>query len=154
LRELRAQSAGEGEAAAQSEPGGSDRRRRTRDAVEAALSDVILLGTQEQVRLAARAADEMVAGRPIETAELVMSLRAFIRDVLDLEAITVEFAIPRQGPTRAGGASARGGRADKQGNTGGGGGRGAGGSVGAGEGASHRGGTGDPEGLSGHSSNV
>ena len=31
----------------------SDRRRRVRDAVEAALSDIILLGTEEQVRLAA-----------------------------------------------------------------------------------------------------
>lgn len=31
----------------------SDRSRRIRDAVEAALSDIILLGTEEQVRLAA-----------------------------------------------------------------------------------------------------
>jgi heme exporter protein D len=44
--------------ALRSEPGnasaatGSDRRRRIRDAVEAALSDVILLGTQAQVELA------------------------------------------------------------------------------------------------------
>ena len=36
--------------------GGSERARRVRDAVEAALSDVILLGTDEQVRLAAHAA--------------------------------------------------------------------------------------------------
>ena len=147
LRELRAQSAesaGEGDAAAQPEPR-SDRRRRTRDAVEAALSDVILLGTQEQVRLAARAANEMVAGRPIETAELVMSLRAFIRDVLDLEAIPGEVGIPRQGPVRAGGASARGGRGEKPGNAGGargggggGGGMGGGGGIGAGDPANER----------------
>ena len=57
-----------------------------RDAVEAALSDVILLGTEEQVRLAARAANEMVAGRSVEIAELVVSLRTFIREVLDLDA--------------------------------------------------------------------
>src|SRR3954471_16199632 len=38
---------------------GSDRRRRMRDAVEAALSDVILLGTAEQVRLASRAAQDL-----------------------------------------------------------------------------------------------
>src|ERR1700689_3661185 len=34
----------------------SDRSRRIRDAVEAALSDIILLGTEEQVRLAAASA--------------------------------------------------------------------------------------------------
>src|SRR5690606_7049390 len=50
-----------------SESPGSDRSRRIRDAVEAALSDIILLGTDEQVRLAARAATELVAGRPIHT---------------------------------------------------------------------------------------
>lgn len=78
----------------------SERRRRVRDAVEAALSDIILLGTEEQVRLAARAATEMVAGRPIHTAELVISLRNFIRGVLNLEAVPVNVAIPSQGPAR------------------------------------------------------
>jgi hypothetical protein len=77
-----------------------------RDAVEAALSDVILLGTEEQVRLAARAANEMVAGRSVEIAELVVSLRTFIREVLDLDAVPPEVTIPRQGPLRAGGARA------------------------------------------------
>lgn len=62
----------------------SERRRRIRDAVEAALSDVILLGTEEQVRLAALAASEMVAGRNVEVAPLVISLRDFIRQALDL----------------------------------------------------------------------
>src|SRR5690606_34373175 len=38
-----------------------ERARRMRDIVEAALSDIILLGTEDQVRLAARAAREMVA---------------------------------------------------------------------------------------------
>ncbi|MEQ1784099.1 MAG: hypothetical protein ABMA14_22305, partial [Hyphomonadaceae bacterium] len=37
---------------------GSDRVRRIRDAVEAALSDIILLGTEEHVRLAGQAARE------------------------------------------------------------------------------------------------
>ncbi|CAG2157737.1 hypothetical protein [Cupriavidus numazuensis] len=80
----------------------TDRARRIRDAVEAALSDVILLGTEEQVRLAAAAASELVAGRPVHTAELVVSLRNFIRDVLDLDPVPREIAIPRQGPTRPG----------------------------------------------------
>lgn len=40
----------------------AERRRRTRDAVEAALSDVILLGTEEQVLMATQVANDMVAG--------------------------------------------------------------------------------------------
>ena len=47
-----------------SEPG-SDRARRIRDAVEAALSDILLLGTDDQVRLAAHAATELSQGRPV-----------------------------------------------------------------------------------------
>ncbi|PZN95762.1 MAG: hypothetical protein DCF30_18440, partial [Hyphomicrobiales bacterium] len=46
---------------------GSDRSRRIRDAVEAALSDILLLGTDEHVRLAERAARELVAGRSVHT---------------------------------------------------------------------------------------
>ncbi len=79
---------------------GSDRSRRIRDAVEAALSDIILLGTEEQVRLAANAASELAAGRPVHTHELVVSLRDFIRRVLDLEAVPANLPIPKQGPTR------------------------------------------------------
>jgi len=75
----------------------SDRSRRIRDAVEAALSDIILLGTEDQVRLAAAAAAELAAGRPVETAALVISLRDFIRQVLDLQPVPPELAIPKQG---------------------------------------------------------
>lgn len=118
----------------------SERRRRTRDAVEAALSDVVLLGTAEQVRLAAQAADDMVAGRMIETAALVRSLRDFIRDVLDLEAVPVDLQIPHQGPVRsspAGGRSSAansGGRASGAGEQGGAG-MAAGGALGLGAGS-------------------
>ena len=125
-----------GEASAHDEPMASDRPRRMRDAVEAALSDILLLGTEEQVRLAARAASEMAAGRPIHTAELVVSLRRFIREVLDLADVPVDLVIPRQGPTRPaatgraraeGGAGAGGGRAGSgQGAAGGGAGMGVG----------------------------
>ena len=80
---------------------GSDRSRRIRDAVEAALSDIILLGTEEQVRLAAAAAAELAGGRTVETAALVVSLRDFIRQVLDLQPIPSEVLIPKQGPSRA-----------------------------------------------------
>src|ERR1700691_4703195 len=80
---------------------GSDRSRRIRDAVEASLSDIILLGTEEQVRLAAAAASELAAGRPVETAALVVCLRDFIRQVLDLQPVPSELIIPKQGPSRA-----------------------------------------------------
>jgi hypothetical protein len=79
---------------------GSDRSRRIRDAVESSLSDVILLGTEEQVRLAAAAAAELAAGRPVETAALVVSLRDFIRAVLDLQPVPSHVSIPKQGPAR------------------------------------------------------
>jgi hypothetical protein len=101
---------------------GSDRARRVRDAVEAALSDIILLGTEEQVRLAARAAHELASGRRVDTQELVVALRAFIREALDLAPIPADLALPLQGPARP---SASGGRdkADKaEGRQGGGGG--------------------------------
>jgi uncharacterized membrane protein YgcG len=78
----------------------AERPRRIRDAVEAALSDIILLGTEAQVELAARAATELTEGRPIHTAALVTSLRNFIRQVLDLEPIPAKLTIPQQGPTR------------------------------------------------------
>ncbi|MBA8880698.1 hypothetical protein [Phyllobacterium myrsinacearum] len=81
-------------------PRRSDRPRRIRDAVEAALSDVILLGTDEQVRLAERAARELVAGRPVHTHELVIALRNFIRKALDLDPVPTDLSIPMQGPTR------------------------------------------------------
>ena len=106
----------------------SDRSRRTRDAVEAALADIILLGTVEQVQLASTAARDMAAGQPIHTAELVISLRNFIRVALGLGHIPDAVEIPYQGPTRvqSGGNRNRGGE--------GGGGRGGGGGAGGGGG--------------------
>ena len=110
---------------------GADRSRRMRDMVEAALSDIILLGTEEQVRLAAIAASELAAGRATHTAELVVSLRTFIRQVLDLDAVPSDISIPRQGPSRpsnARGKSDGGGRDDaNRGGGKGGGGMGGGG---------------------------
>ena len=76
-------------------------------------SDVILLGTEAQVRMAAQAATDMAAGRSVSTAELVGSLRAFIREVLELEPLPAGLAIPDQGPARgSGGAGARRGRGE------------------------------------------
>jgi hypothetical protein len=123
---------------ADTERSSSDRPRRIRDAVEAALSDIILLGTEEQVRLAARAATELAEGRPVHTADLVISLRDFIRGVLDLDPVPAELVIPKQGPARpaAGRAGKSEGAADSRGDKAGGGrSAGGGGMLGAGMGA-------------------
>jgi hypothetical protein len=116
---------------------GSDRSRRIRDAVEASLSDIILLGTEGQVRLAAAAATELAAGRPVETAALVVCLRDFIRQVLDLQPVPSQLMIPKQGPSRATPMKA-GKEGEKNGAKQGGGGMGAGsGAAGLGGGFSH-----------------
>lgn len=110
LRDLRRRAQAEDAAAdqAQDDPAeGSDRARRIRDAVEAALADIVLLGTEEHVRLAERAARDLVEGRTVHLHELVVSLRDFIRDALDLDPIPDDLAIPVQGPVRPQGAAAR-----------------------------------------------
>lgn len=106
----------------------SDRTRQVRDAVEGALSDILLLGTEEQVRLAERAARELAAGRPVHVHDLVTSLRNFIRKALDLEPMPADLALPPQGPARPS-AGGKGGR-DAASGRGGGGGGGGGGSMG------------------------
>ena len=127
LRDLRKAAASEEAAIDLSRAEGgeqSDRARRIRDAVEGALSDIILLGTEEQVRLAADAAAKLAAGEPVPTQALVASLRAFIRDALDLDPVPGDIVIPQQGPTRPapGGGRGGGGNGER-----GGGGRGGGG---------------------------
>lgn len=114
---------------------GSDRTRRIRDAVEAALSDIILLGTEEHVRLAGRAAGELVSGRPVHTHELVVSLRGFIREALDLDPIPGDLAIPMQGPTRPSGGGGKGERRKPDSRGGGGMGMGGGSGTGLGMGS-------------------
>ncbi|WP_036172550.1 hypothetical protein [Massilia sp. 9096] len=94
LRALRAGAGTESTAAS------FDRARRIRDAVEAALADILLLGTEEHCRLAGQAANDMAAGRPIHTADLVIALRSFIREALDLGPVPADVPIPLQGPTR------------------------------------------------------
>lgn len=113
----------------------TERRRRMRDAVEAALSDIILLGTEAQVALAARAAQDMVAGRTVRTSELVVSLRNFIRQALDLEAIAESIDVPEQGPQRIASGGGSGRRNSGNGGNTAGGGRGGGSSGGGGGGA-------------------
>jgi len=147
LRDLRTlaqpQPGAEAEAAAAQEARrSSDRARRTRDAVEAALADILLLGTEEHCRLAGQAASDMAAGRPIHTADLVISLRAFVREALDLGPIPGDVVIPLQGPTRTQGGAGRGKGEGGGGKGGGGAGAGGGGGgmgmgVGMGLGAGH-----------------
>lgn len=112
-----------------------ERVRQMRDAVELALSDIILLGTDEHVRLAEKAARELVAGNLVHTHELVVSLRNFIRSALDLSAIPADLDIPMQGPTRpssSAGGRGKGGGGQQGGGSGGGGGGGGGGAGGGG----------------------
>ena len=139
LRDLRLRAAETAPAATGDVPteDGSDRARRIRDAVEAALSDILLLGTEEQVRLAERAARDMVAGRTVEVGPLVVSLRNFIREALDLDPVPASLAIPPQGPARPASSPGkqRGGGEGRQGRGGGGGGgAGMGGGMGMGMG--------------------
>lgn len=137
LRDLRQRSAPAAESEdvavldlASESAGTSDRARRIRDTVEAALSDIILLGTEQHVRLAERAVRELVAGRPVHTHELVVSLRDFIRQALDLDPIPADLAIPMQGPARPSSSAGRGkgdgGKDSRQGGGEKGGGMGAG----------------------------
>lgn len=136
LRDLRKRHAEAGADAGIELPGGSDRARRMRDAVEAALSDIILLGTEQQVRLATAAANELVEGRAIHTHELVVSLRDFVREALDLDPVPGNLHMPQQGPTRPGSGSGGGrGKGGEGGGDGKGGGRGGGGGMGGGMGA-------------------
>lgn len=122
MRDIRRGGAADDDAAAHER---SDRARRIRDAVESALSDIILLGTEDQVRLAEQAARDLVAGRPVRTHALVVSLRDFIRKALDLTPVPRGLDIPPQGPARPSGSKS--GRDDaKGGGSGGGGGGGMG----------------------------
>ena len=146
LREIRAAERAAAEAGGEAVPPRTmseetfERVRQMRDAVELALSDIILLGTDEHVRLAEKAARELVAGKSIQTHELVVSLRNFIRSALDLSAIPADLEIPMQGPTRPSsstGARGKGG-AGQQGERGAGGGGGGGGGMGMGMGVGGR----------------
>ena len=51
--------------------------------------------------MAAAAAAELAAGRPVETSTLVVCLRDFIRQALDLQPVPSHLLIPKQGPSRA-----------------------------------------------------
>lgn len=124
LRDLRRASV-EGDKADGGERPGSERARRTRDAVEAALSDIVLFGTESQVELAASIMRDMAAGRPAHVHELVVSLRDHVRDVLDLDPVPATLLIPHQGPARPSGSGSRG--SQREGGRAGGGGRGGGG---------------------------
>jgi len=130
----------------------SGRSRRIRDAVEAALADIILLGTEAQVRLAEKAARELVAGRAVPVHDLVVSLRDFIREALDLDPIPAGLDIPRQGPVRPSGSGAKAGGRER--GEGGGSGRSGGDGIGgggmSGGGMVGGGGLGSPLGTSHH----
>ncbi|MGB0400690.1 MAG: hypothetical protein ACPGFE_12235, partial [Stenotrophomonas sp.] len=80
----------------------------------------------------------LAQGRPVHTHDLVVSLRDFVREALDLAPIPADLQIPPQGPTRPGASGGGKGRNDgdakggRAGGGGGGGGMGAGMGLGAG----------------------
>lgn len=127
LRDMKQRDGGSQDVSSLELSGSTERARRIRDAVESALSDIILLGTEEHVRLAVKAASELVQGRNVHTHDLVVALRDFIRKALDIERIPSTLEVPRQGPSRP--ASSGGGR-----EKGDGGGKGGGGDMGGGGG--------------------
>jgi len=91
---------------------------------------------------------ELIAGRPVHISELVVSLRDFIREALDLAPIPSDLAIPMQGPARPSSGGGRGkGEGGLKGSRGGGGG-GMGAGMGMGGGGMGMGGDGSP--LSDH----
>jgi hypothetical protein len=126
MRDVRKALGGDTDVPSQDTPS-SERSRRIRDAVEAALSDIILLGTEEQVRLAAEASRQLVAGERVHTGTLVISLRDFIRQSLDLAPIPADAEVPAQGPARPQGSGSRGNQGDGRRGGGAGMGMGAGG---------------------------
>ncbi len=128
LRDMKQHDGGSSDVSSLELSGSTDRARRIRDAVESALSDIILLGTEEHVRLAVKAASELVQGRNVHTHDLVVALRDFIRKALDIERIPSTLEIPRQGPSRP--ASSGGGREKGEGGGKGGGGGDMGGGMG------------------------
>jgi hypothetical protein len=97
LKRLAAEAEGAEQAGAEPPPG-SERARRVRDAVEAALSYIVLFGTERQVDLAAAAMRDMAAGSPVHVHDLVVSLRDYVREVLDLDPIPASVVIPAQVP--------------------------------------------------------
>ena len=107
LREIKQRNGNSEDTAPLELSGNSERARRIRDAVESALSDIILLGTEEHVRLAVRAASELAQGRNVHTHDLVVALRDFIRKALDIERIPSDLTLPRQGPSRPSGSGGR-----------------------------------------------
>ena len=81
-----------------------------RHQVEAALSDVILFGTSEQVQMATSCATAMPAGQPPPFDALVASLRNDLRVELGLDALPPELNVPPLGPSRYSQRGERGGR--------------------------------------------
>lgn len=110
---------------------------------------------RKQVRLAARAGHELATGKLVQTQELVVSLRVFIREALDLDPIPSDLAIPLQGPARL---SAAGGRekADKaEGRqAGGGAGMGMSGGLALGSGSHHEDGEEEKDGADSSASHI
>lgn len=96
-----------------------------REQLEAGLSDVILFGSLRQVELASECARALVRDEPVDYQQLILDLRATLREQLGLEPIPDAIEIPAAGPAPARGGSE--GQSRGRGDRGGGGGMGGGG---------------------------
>lgn len=93
-----------------------------REQLEAALSDIILFGSLRQVELASTCVRALGTDVPVDYQELIVDLRATLREQLGLDAIPDTIDIPAAGPAPA----RRGEEGSRRGRTGGGGGGGGG----------------------------
>jgi type II secretory pathway pseudopilin PulG len=109
-----------------------------RGAIEAALSDILLFGSANQVAMAAACANALVDGDVPPLSALVTDLRRDLRAQLGLAPLDEALALPQPGPLRGGRAARRNGesREAEMAGRGGGGGGGLGGGLLLGSGAS------------------
>lgn len=69
--------------------------------IEEALSEVVLFGTLEQVRMAAALVPTLQQGQVPDLQPLIENLRAELRQLLTLEALPPDVLLPPSGPGRA-----------------------------------------------------
>ena len=107
--------------------------------MEESLSDIVLFGSVEQVRMAAQCAMALKRNEAVDYQPLADSLRSDLRTQLGLGPIPDDIELPDSGPSRSakngrgeGEGRNGGGAAGRGGNAGGGGGGGIGGAIGLG----------------------
>lgn len=79
---------------------GLDPARRIRNAIEAAIhSEIIPLGTEQQIRLTESATPGLKESQCVENGEIIVALRDLVRTALDLKPIPSDLHISPPGPS-------------------------------------------------------